>query len=517
MHTKMDQPVRIKPKQILDALDTYIAWKDTEGRYLGANQHMLSRLGVTEAELIGKTSFDFFSQEEAQSITENDRQVFQSLKTVTFHEVIRDRQGIPKTYFFHKSPLFDDAGKLIGIVAIASDVTLLDQKENQLKQMLVSKDSYIDSMGYFNDIANIFNNMAAMLPANIYWKDMNGVYLGCNETMLKFTGVGTVEELIGKTIFDLVDKDSAMRVHETDQRIMREGKSLALEEEGLDNEGNLATFISHKVPVRNDAGEVIGLLGVSFDITQRRRMMDALVSAKDQAESASRAKSDFIMNMSHDIRTPFVGILGFAELLAEIEQDPAKQEMIGYIRESSERLLGLLNEVIDIVHEDSGQKIQHVAINIRELVEDLRKMMLARIKLEHLSFNTHISEDVPEIIYSDKHGLNRILLNLIGNAVKFTEKGAVSLGISVLNKHAEGFMLRISVSDTGIGIPENMRQEIFERFTRLSHSWSGKARGSGLGLYFVKSIVDRLGGNITLKSEEGVGSDFIIDVPCRVA
>ncbi|MDQ2993409.1 MAG: PAS domain-containing protein, partial [Pseudomonadota bacterium] len=421
----------VRREDMLDALSTPIAWKDTEGRYIGANQYFLKVVGLSATELIGKTDFDLVAYSDAEKIQENDNSILQTKKSKTFHEVVSDRYGNLKSFVSHKSPLFNDDGELIGIIFVASDITTLDSNKAKLKQALSASRSYIDGMEYFNLIATIFNEMANVLPANIYWKDINGVYIGCNDTLLDYIGISRTEGVAGKTIYDIVPSELAHKVHLTDELIMREGQGQALEEEGINSQGVSTTFFSYKTPVRNDAQEVIGMLGISFDITERRKMTDALMLAKQQAETASRAKSDFIMNMSHDIRTPFVGILGFAELLQGLEHEPKKLEMLGYIRESSERLLALLNEVIEVVNEDGMQDPEQGAINLRELLDDLQKMMNARTTLDQLTLDINVEESVPTLIYSDKQGINRVLLNLVGNAIKFTRVGSVTVTVSV--------------------------------------------------------------------------------------
>lgn len=517
MQTKTPNQSDIQSDKILNTLGAYVWWKDTEGRYLGANQYALEMLGLTADELMGKTIFDVLPRDSAQQITLNDQEVLNTRQAKTFHETIVDAKGETKAYIIQKSPLYDDTRNIIGLVAVATDITHIDINDSQQKRLLMAKRSYIDGMAYFNDIATIFNDMASELQANIYWKDINGIYRGCNDALLDFVGTSRSEGIVGKTIYDFVKYEIASVIDANDRKIMQQGKPQTIEENGLNMQGEVCAYISHKVPVRNDAGEIIGLLGISFDITERRKMTEALVKAKQQAEAASRAKSDFIMNMSHDIRTPFVGILGFSEILEELEDDATKLEIIGYIRESSERLLGLLNEVIAVVNEDAAEQHINSAFNVRELIHNLQKLMLARVTLDKLTLNVTIEDDVPDVLMSDKQGINRVLLNLVGNAIKFTPQGSVSLMVSVGHPVGSDIKLILQVSDTGIGIPKDKQTEIFERYTRLSQSWRGGVRGSGLGLYFVKRIVDRLGGTIQLQSDEGKGSTFTIEIPCKVS
>jgi PAS domain S-box-containing protein len=502
--------------QLVDSLEVNIVWKDLNSVYIGANHHFLDLLNLTPETLAGKTDYELTTASLAKKIIENDQEVFNSRETRCFHEYIIDSEGNNKVYLSYKTPLFDDLQELFGLATVAIDVTEVNRKELQLRSESRAKSSYIDSMTYFDQIATMFNRMTSNIPANIYWKDAHGAYLGCNATLAQIAIMKGMSNIIGKTIYDLMPETEARKISAVDDQVLKKGEVVTLEEEGIDVNGSPAIFISTKAPVRNDIGDVIGLLGISLDITHQKQIERDLRTAKEKAEAADRAKSEFILNISHDIRTPFMGILGFSELLESQEEDPFKKETLGYIRQSAQRLLSWMNEIIDVVASGSDSGVEDQPIYISYLFEDLTELMRARVELKKLAWRTFIDPKIPRQLQGDIGGIRRILLNLVGNAVKFTDVGSVSVEAKLVSHFDEGVVLQFIVSDTGIGIPDDKFDDIFKKFSRLTSSYSGKYSGSGLGLYNVREIVAHLGGTVTVDSVLGQGSVFTCQLPLKL-
>ncbi len=502
--------------QLVDSLEVNIVWKDLNSVYIGANQHFLDLLKLTPDTLAGKRDYDLTTEDLARKIIENDQVVFKTEQTQCFHEYIIDSEGNNKVYLSYKTPLYDEQNQLFGLATVAIDVTEVNKKELQLISEAKSKSSFIAGMAYFDQIASMFNRMASNIPANIYWKDARGIYLGCNETLSQIALLKGMTNVVGKTIFDLMPYEQAKLISDTDDQVLLKGEVVTLEEEGYDANGNPATFISNKAPVRNDKGEVIGLLGISLDISAQKQIEKDLREAKEKAEAADHAKSEFILNISHDIRTPFMGILGFSELLEAQEENKFKKETLGYIRQSAQRLLSWMNEIIDVVASSGESGAEDQPIYINYLFEDLSELMRARIQLKKLKWKTTIDPNVPRHLMGDLGGLRRILLNLVGNAVKFTDEGEVSVEVKLISKSDDEALLEFIVSDTGIGIPKEKFDDIFKKFSRLTSSYSGKYSGSGLGLYNVSEIAKRLGGTVKVDSVLGEGSVFSCQLPLKL-
>ena len=509
-------PHAIDFAQLINSLKVNIVWKDLNSVYIGANQHFLQLLNLSAETLAGKTDYDLTTESLARKIIENDQEVFKCGETRCFHEYIIDSEGNNKVYLSYKTPLYDANHELFGLTTLAIDVTEVNKKESELILEAQAKSSYIDSMAYFDQIATMFNQMTSNIPANIYWKDSRGVYLGCNATLNQIHTLKGQTSIVGKTIYDLFPMAEADRVSKIDEQVLSGGGAVTLEEDGYDVNGNPAIYISNKAPVHNDEGEVIGLLVISLDITKQKQIEQELRDAKEKAEAADAAKAEFILNISHDIRTPFMGILGFSELLEAQETDELKKETLGYIRQSAQRLLSWMNEIIDVVasSDDGGHDSQPIYINY--LLEDLTELMRARIELKKLHWSVAVDPKIPPQLLGDLGGLRRILLNLVGNAVKFTDQGSVAVEAKLLSTTENSVELAFIVTDTGIGIPEDKYTEIFKKFSRLTSSYSGKYPGSGLGLYNVSQIAARLGGVVEVVSTLGKGSVFTCRLPLKL-
>lgn len=492
--------------QIVDSFKVNIVWKDLESRYIGANEHFLELLNLTDEEINGKTDFDLTTPEMARKVIENDREVFQKRQTCSFHEYIIDHHGNTVIYLSYKTPLFDHRGDLFGLVTLAIDITEINKKESLLIAETQAQSSYIESMAYFDQIASMLNQMAPNLPTNIYWKDLQGVYLGCNAMQEQIAQRVWKTSIVGKTLYDFLPKEDADRFANVDNEVMRTGKVIKLEEVSFDTKGNPATYLSSKSPVRNDKGEVIGMLGVSLNITKQKQIEHNLRLVKEKAEAAGRAKSEFIMNISHDIRTPFMGILGFSEILEAQEEDETKKETLGYIRQSAQRLLSWLNEIIDVVSGSGETTGVDQPIDIKDLLADLTELILARIEFKKLHWATHIDPNIPNQLMGDLAGIRRILLNLVGNAVKFTHEGGVTVTVKLVSQTDKTATLEFSVKDTGIGIAEDNYETVFTKYP-----------GSGLGLFNVNQIVERLGGTIKVDSVVGEGSVFSFQTQLSIA
>ena len=379
----------------------------------------------------------------------------------------------------------------------------------------------------FQGLISYYNDIILCMPGNVYWLDKDCMTIGCNQNVLNMLGLKTIDEFVGLSFEDMARignwaAGQAASFKRDTLEVVRSGQTKANVEEPPITyaDGRIVYFLTTRVPLFNGRNEVIGVIGISTDITERKLMENALIVAKEKAEVANQAKKQFLYNMRHDIRTPFGGIVGVSELLQKLETDPLKKNYIDTIFQSSVQLLDYLNDILDSAHlEDGGDPIISRVVNIKQTIEDCVTMFLPSVKeKKQVDLSFEYDKDLPESLITDQSCVKRILINLLGNAVKFTHEGAITITLALERKDHDSGDLEVimTVSDTGVGIPRSKQQIIFEKFERLTPAYEGRYKGTGLGLFVVKSLVHEMGGEIRLESEPGKGSAFSCVLPMRM-
>ena len=359
------------------------------------------------------------------------------------------------------------------------------------------------------------------LPAHIFWKNKEGIYLGCNDAFADALGLPSTEEIIGKSDYDLpVKREDSDAYRRDDKQVMesREAK-LNIEEEQTFPGGRRLCLLTSKVPLLDKNNEVIGVLGIYYDITELKKTQEALRLAKNEAEAASRSKSEFLANMSHDIRTPLTGIIGMAEELEAAELPVEKRkEYARQLATAGHLLLKLLNEIIyaSKIEQANALKTKTAIFDLRQLLQTVIDLLKPSMQKKRLAFTMDCDDKIPRFVESYDILIHRVLLNLMSNSIKFTEKGEVRLIVKLLDFQGQNATLQLQVKDTGIGIGKERQSEIFSSFKRLMPSYESQYEGAGLGLYIVKQFVEQMQGTIQVESEKNKGTLFTCMIPVKI-
>ncbi len=363
---------------------------------------------------------------------------------------------------------------------------------------------------------SFLENVIGLLPGHVYWLNRDNVYLGCNNLQAKAAKLNSPQDIVGKKNCDLIAKDEADSLDGINLQVMETGEAVIIEETTEWSSG-ARTYLTEKVPLCNAQGETTGLLGVSFDISERKRMEKELKEAKVKAEISNQAKSDFIRNMEHDIRTPLSGIFSVASYLASIEKDAQKKELLDDLESAAQELIAYLNSVIEISRlSEGGLPIILKEFDLEGSVRSMFMLELPAAKNKQLDFILNFDERVPKIVIGDSFRTYRILLNLVSNAIKFTPQGFVKISVHLASQNQDKAIISFCVEDSGIGISEQDREKIYEKFSCGTQEKGRANTRMGLGLWIVKQFLQDIEGGVELESILEKGSKFTCQIPYKL-
>ena len=400
--------------------------------------------------------------------------------------------------------LRDAQDAIIGYLLIGTDNSVrkrVEDEQKRLDQRLRDQQFYTRSL--------IESNIDALMTT-----DPAGIITDVNKQMEALTGC-TRDELIG----------APFKSHFTDPERAEAGIKLVLSEQKVTDYELTArardgkqTVVSYNATTFYDRGRTLqGVFAAARDVTERKRVEAELQQAKAAAESASQTKSDFLASMSHEIRTPMNAIIGIADLLAKTPLSPEQDKYVQIFRRAGDNLLHLVNDILDLSKVEAGQlELERTGFSLHDLLEKVAEMVADRAHEKGLALVSEIAPNVPADRVGDPTRLRQVLLNLLGNAIKFTESGEVALRVARDADASDPGALRFTISDTGIGIPGEKLGAVFERFTQADSSTTRRYGGSGLGLTISKRLVELMGGRIWVESALGKGSVFSFAVPLEI-
>ena len=372
---------------------------------------------------------------------------------------------------------------------------------------------------------DVLQTLMEELPVAVFCKDPDGRFVMWNRKCEELFGL-TREQVLGKTDYDFFPKEQADWFREKDLEVFAQRSLMVIPEEPVDSPTlGRRILCTRKSAIWDKEGKPLYLIGVSEDITERKEAEERLAAAHAElqaavvranqmamvAEAASRAKSEFLANMSHEIRTPMNGIIGMIELGLQTELTPLQREYLTMAQASAETLLALLNDILDLSKIEAGRlELDQVDFDLRQVVEQVIDIIAPRAAQRGLELICRVDPAVPSYVCGDPLRLRQILVNLAGNSVKFTERGEISIEVTLANQDAEGVEILCAVSDTGIGIPPEKLEAIFESFVQAETGTTRHYGGTGLGLAISRQLVHMMGGRIWAESRgiPGEGSTF---------
>ncbi len=481
---------------LVDNLPVNVVCKDSDGKFTYVNQAFSNLMGRPAEDFVGKTDFDIASPELAQKYRSDDITVMSS--GAVFREVegveVNGADADQQHYFeVRKSPLFDRDGNVVGIEAVFWDVTAQKEAEAAADHERFLIDALMDNV-----------------PDSIYFKDTDSRFIRVSTGLAEKFAFGDPDAVLGKTDADLFSSEHADEALNDEREIMRTRKPILNKVEKETWPDDRVTWCSTtKMALLDQAGEVAGTFGISRDITNLVLAEEALRKAKLAADKANQAKSDFMANMSHEIRTPMNAVLGITELLLDTELSSTQREYLNMVLSSAESLLSLINDILDFSKIEAGKlELDPAPFNLRDAIGDTLQVLGMRAQSKNLELSFGVDSDVPNHLFGDVGRLRQVIVNLVGNAIKFTKKGEINVDVkcqSIVDQHVN---LLINVSDTGIGIPKSKLKSIFREFEQADASTTRVYGGSGLGLAIASKLVELMEGELRVESEVGQGSRF---------
>ena len=474
---------------------------DRDGFILDANLTVARELSRERSVLIGKPFVTYIAPEDRDKFFLHERRVFQSEERQSCD--IRLEQPNGANIRLESITSKDSLGNKVMRTSLI-DITRQKKTANALKESEERLRLALDAglMGMWDH--NLVTDEIVWSPRlyELLGRDPHG------------------QEISGGTFFEYIHPEDRPRVETHIEQWMESGEEFIDEFRIVRQDGAVCWFASAGRLFRDETGRPVRIIGINYDISEAKQHVEDLRLARQAAEQANQAKSTFLSNMSHEIRTPMNGILGMAELALKKTQEPYTKECLGYLKSSGLHLLDIINDVLDLARIESG-KINLVGEKfsfddfLQTTIEPFRPSFAAR----ELDFKLDVDEAIPDRMIGDPMRLRQVLINLLGNARKFTKRGSVAVTVDLDKKASDHNRVKLlfTIRDTGIGIPFSQLDKIFNSFEQAHTSNLAEYEGTGLGLTISKNLVALMGGELWAESQEGLGSTFFFTVMLEVA
>lgn len=499
---RLEDEIRLRERYQRAVLDNFpfLVWlKDTEGRFLAVNQPFAEFFGLPDTTtLVGKTDFDILPRGLAESYQADDQVVLTSRRKKVVEELMAD-QDEHRWFETYKAPVVGDDGVLLGTVGFARDITDRKRMADQLRQ---SEARY----------RQVVNNVKEV----IFQTDVQGRWLFLNRAWEEITGFPVVDSL-GQSLVDYLQADDRRYGAELFMALVAGQRNhCRCEVRFLCADGGFRWIEIFARPTLGADDAILGTAGTLADITARKIAEAATQRALAETRRLAQARSDFLANMSHEIRTPLNVILGLAQAARHQRCDPVVRRYFEQIEDAGQLLLTVVNDILDFSKIEAGKlSLEQDPFDLGRMIDQVTMLVTPQAYGKGLTLELDEAADLPAVWLGDGFRLSQVLLNLLGNAVKFTERGRVVLSVRRARGPNETDGITFRIEDSGIGMTTEQLERLFQPFQQADNSTTRQFGGTGLGLAICKRLVNLMAGEIWVESQPGLGSAFEVRLPLR--
>lgn len=471
------------------AISTALISLDT--KFLSVNKAFCDMIGYSEQELLAMSFIELtYPDDSLNTIHLYNKLLKNEINSYETEKRYIHKDGHLICLFISVSAVYDNNGKIIYLLNQVLDMT--QRKEDEKKLI-------------FN--SSILQNVQDCIMVT----DMGGYITYWNQGATSIFGYSE-EEVIGKKV-DIAYPDNALTLLEDSLERIASGGHYNSEWRARAKNGSDVWLDLKTTPLLDNNGHISGFIGVSKDITEKKKAQEELIKAKEVAEKALRIKSDFLATISHELRTPMNGVIGMTELLLNTRLEPEQSEYVQIINKSGNALLTVINDILDISKIESGNIIlEKKPFELRKCIEDVFDLMSIKAKEKNIELIYYVGSDLPKFIIGDVTKLRQILINMLDNGLKFTEKGELYISAELIKKEDNVLIVKFIVRDTGIGMDTDTINNLFQVFSQADSSLTRKHGGTGLGLAISQRLIHLMNGNICIESEPGKGSEFTFTI-----